>query len=195
MKLLMTSWLVLLFLSACSASKPTLFHTLGSVNAAIQPDLALSKRIPSLGVGPIKLPSLLDREGLVLRRSDFTLNISDKHQWGGQLKDEFMIALTQHLQRRLPKTHIRAIPWELEQTPLYQIVVNVSRFDAMPAKVASLQGDWRIEQAKDGKIVSTGLFDLERPVKGEAISLMVQAQSLLLSDLADQLIAQLASIP
>lgn len=189
---LIASVFLSLSLVACSGSAPTRFHTLGTVDESVIPQLELAKRLSSLGVGPLKLPSLLDRQGLVLRRSDVSLDVSEQHQWGGLLKDEFLSALTQRLKARLPGARVLTVPWELEQTPRYQISVNISRFDGAPEGQAVLAGTWRLEQGEDGKILQTQDFRLSEAVSSETMSSMVQAQSRLLSQLADAMVKQLA---
>lgn len=179
-------------LVACSGSAPTRFHTLSSADSAVTPQPELAKRLISLGVGPVKLPSLLDRQGLVLRRSDVSLDVSEQHQWGGLLKEEFLNALAQRLKARLPGVRLLTVPWELEQTPRYQIAINIERFDGTPGEQAVLAGSWRLEQAEDGKILQTQDFRFSEVIGGEAIHLMVQAQSRLLSQLADAMVKQLA---
>ena len=175
-------------LSAC-ASAPTLYHSLAIVPGHVN---TVNTRIASLGVGPVQLPTLLDREGLVLRQNPNTLTVSDTHLWGGQLEDEFLNALTQQLQGRLPQVRVRRIPWELPQTPQWQVAVNVAQFDGALGGKAVLQGDWQLQQAADGKVVMSYPLHLERAVAGTRVEDVVRAQSLLVSDLADQVVADLA---
>ncbi len=113
MKSLLWLMLVGLAVSACS-SEPTLYHTLSLASTA--PAMAgVGSNIRSLGVGPVKLPTLLDREGMVIRHDATTAEVSDTHLWGGQLEDEFLSTLTQHLQNALPGTQVLQIPWEVSR--------------------------------------------------------------------------------
>ena len=196
MHLRLITLIVSLFLSlglvACSGSAPTRFHTLSTVEDTVTPQPELAKRLASLGVGPVKLPSLLDRQGLVLRRSAVSLDVSEQHQWGGQLKEEFLSALTQRLKARLPGVRVLTVPWELEQTPRYQVALNIDRFDSVPAEQAVVAGTWRLEQGEDGQILQTQDFRLSEFITGDGVSSMVQAQSRLLSQLADAIVKQLA---
>ena len=148
------SLLFMLLLTACS-STPTTYHSLAANTAAVQADRAVSQRIASLGVGDVKLPTLLDREGMVLRQNATNLTVSDTHLWGGQLEDEFLTALTQQLQARLPQTRVQQIPWELSQTPQYQIALKIDQFDGEPSGKAVLRGTWQLQHAKDGTLIAT----------------------------------------
>ncbi|MEB4591706.1 PqiC family protein [Candidatus Thiothrix sp. Deng01] len=182
----------LLLLAACSSS-PTLYHTLAADpgNVAVAADV--SQRIHSLGVGPVKLPTLLDREGMVVRKDATTVEVSDTHLWGGQLEDEFLSALSQQLQWRLPATRVQTVPWELSQTPQYQVEVRLDQFDGMPGGKAALRGLWRLQAGADGKILTTEPVALERKTAEPGVAGVVKAQSALVADLANQIVRSLAA--
>ena len=77
------------------------------------------------------MPALLDRQGVVLRRDAFTVDISEEHLWGGELEDEFLRSLARSMQIRLPETRIQTVPWDLEQTPQQQLRLNILQFDGI----------------------------------------------------------------
>lgn len=181
---------LLSLLTACSGSAKTTYHTLAPSTIPVQ-SVQLSRPVPSLGVGPVKVPSLLDRQGVVLRKDEYSVEVSELHEWGGELEDEFTSTLAQHLQMRLPDSQVRTVPWELEQTPLYQVTVTVAQFDGMPAGKARLRGRWQLQLAKTGKGVGAALFNLERQVKDDSVEAIVRAQSHLLSELADHIVTGL----
>lgn len=183
---------VVLALLGCS-SIPTAYHTLAMDmgNSVVAP--AVSQRIRSLGVGPITLPTLLDREGLVIRQNATTLAVSDTHLWGGQLEDEFLHALAQHLQTRLPVTRVQTIPWELSQTPQYQVVVKLDQFDGTPHGKAQLRGLWQLQAGQDDKILSTEAITLTQQTTTPDVVGLVTAQSVLVAQLADHIVRGLAT--
>lgn len=185
-------WLVAVSLSACSTTAtPTLYHTLNTDSGALPVAAAVSQRIHSLGVGPVKLPTLLDREGLVIRQDAHTLKVSDTHLWGGQLEDELLNALSRQLQLRLPHTRVQTIPWEVSQTPQYQLSLNVERFDGSLGGQAVLRGVWQLQNGSDAKIVRSVPFTLTRPVAQPTVAALVQAQSQLVQDLAAHIVSGL----
>ena len=189
MKQWLSLWMVVI-LSACS-STPTQYHTL-SIPSGNAQAVVMTKPIKSVGVGPITLPTLLDREGMVIRKDATTLEISDTHLWGGQLEDEFLRTLAQQLQSRLPATRVQTVPWDLNQTPQYQVVVKLDQFDGTPGGKAWLRGVWQL-QAEDGKILSGEPVTLTRQTPEAGVTGLVKAQSGLLADLADQITQGLAA--
>lgn len=183
-------WLVTL--GACS-STPTLYHTLAADTGNAPSVAEVSQHIKTLGVGPITLPTLLDREGMVIRKDATTVEVSDTNLWGGQLQDEFLRALSQQLQARLPATRVQTIPWEVSQTPQYQVVVKLDQFDGIPGNNAVLRGLWQLQAGSDGKILATEPIALTRHTPAAGVAGLVNAQSLLLADLASQIVRGLAA--
>lgn len=178
-------WFALSFLllSACS-SEPTVYHTLSLASATP----VVNNNIRSLGVGPVKLPDLLDREGMVIRHNATSAEVSDTHLWGGQLEDELLSALTQHLQDALPSTQVLQIPWEVSQTPQYQVVVRLDQFDGIPGQQVVLRGLWQLQNGSDGRILSSHPVMLQRKPAKPGINGLVEAQSLLVAELASQIL-------
>ncbi len=185
------SGLIMVTLSAC-ANTPTQYHTLSmDTSSAALP--VVTSAINSVGVGPITLPTLLDREGMVIRKDATTLEVSDTHLWGGQLEDEFLRTLTQQLQSRLPSTRVQSVPWELSQTPQYQVVIKLDQFDGTPGGKAWLRGMWQLQAGSDGRIIGTAPLALSRQTPEAGVTGLVKAQSGLLVDLADQIALNLAA--
>ncbi len=185
-------FLSLLWLSACS-SEPTLYHTLATGSMGAPAAAETSLRIKSLGVGPVKLPTLLDREGMVIRKDATTVEVSDTHLWGGQLEDEFLSALSQQLQIRLPATRVQSIPWEVSQTPQYQVAIKLDQFDGVAGDKAVLRGLWQLQAGDDGKILITEPVTLERKVTESEVDAIVKVQSQLVAELANQIVRGLAA--
>lgn len=184
----MRHWLgcgIWVILSACS-SAPTQYHTLSIPSDNVRV-VTMVKPIKSVGVGPVTLPTLLDREGMVIRKDATTLEISDTHLWGGQLEDEFLRALAQQLQARLPATRIQTVPWEINQTPQYQVTVKLDQFDGIPGGKVWLRGVWQLQAGRDGEILTSYPMNLTRQTAMAGVTGLVNAQSELLADLADQI--------
>lgn len=189
MKQLAALTLSALSLVACSNSNTsTHYYSLQSPRIVATPHTVAYH---SLGVGPIKLPSLLDREGVVMRTNAHTLHISDKYLWGGQLEDEFLRALSRQLQARLPNTLIQMLPWEVQQSPQAQIAVQVDQFDGQLGQQAALTGHWELQQPRDGKILGTQNFNLVVTLHDKKVDTLINAQAQLVAQLAAQIAASL----
>ncbi|SKA80754.1 Uncharacterized lipoprotein YmbA [Thiothrix eikelboomii] len=175
-------------LTACSSVKPQ-YYTLGT------PELSsIASRpssIKSLGVARIRLPSLLDRKGMVLRQDKFSVEVSEQYQWAGVLREEFNESLVSGLQAGLPQTRLQVAPWTLEQTPDYYLVVTVLAFEGAPQAQAGLRGSWQLLQGSSNRLIKAGTMNFTRPVQGKDVKDVVQAQNELMGDLVRQVIAAL----
>ena len=175
-------------LTACSSVKPQ-YYTLGT------PELSsIASRpssIKSLGVARIRLPSLLDRKGMVLRQDKFSVEVSEQYQWAGVLREEFNESLVSGLQAGLPQTRLQVAPWTLEQTPDYYLVVTVLAFDGAPQVQAGLRGSWQLLQGSSNRLIKAGTMNFTRPVQGKDVKDVVQVQNELMGDLVRQVIAAL----
>lgn len=195
----MRNYLILLILTAllaaCSvvggSNAKVTYHTLSTSMTLGSIASDKSARIPSVGIGPLKLPSLLDRKGYVVREDANTVQVRELHEWGGELQDEFLTTLTQQVQNRLPRTRVQRIPWEITQTPRYQVSLVVTQFDGQAAKEAVLIGTWQLQYANDGRIISTHPFELKAAVKGQTMSDIVKVQTTLVERLAQAIVDQL----
>lgn len=195
----MRNYLMLLILTtllaACSvvggSNAKVTYHTLSTSMTLGSVATDKSSRIQSVGIGPLKLPSLLDRKGYVVREDANTVQVRELHEWGGELQDEFLTTLTQQVQNRLPRTRVQRIPWEITQTPHYQVSLVVTQFDGQAAKEAVLIGTWQLQYASDGRIISTHPFQLSAPVQGKTMGAIVKAQTLLVERLAQAIVEQL----
>ena len=175
-------------LTACSSVKPQ-YYTLGT------PELSsIASRpssIKSLGVARIRLPSLLDRKGMVLRQDKFSVEVSEQYQWAGVLREEFNESLVSGLQAGLPQTRLQVAPWTLEQTPDYYLVVTVLAFEGAPQAQAGLRGSWQLLQGSSNRLIKAGTMNFTRPVQGKDVKDVVQVQNELMGDLVRQVIAAL----
>lgn len=182
-------------LTACSlasgSNAKVTYHTLSTSMTLGSVAEATSARVKSIGVGPLKLPSLLDRKGYVVREDENTIQVRELHEWGGELQDEFLTTLTQQLQNRLPRTRVQRIPWEITQTPQYQVSLVVTQFDGQAEKEALLLGTWQLQYANDGRIIATHPFQLRAAVKGKTINDIVKVQTNLVERLAQSIVEQL----
>ena len=83
-------------LTACTSSPPTHFYVLEtqSLPSAVTAD---SPKKNIIGIGPISLPTLLDRKQIITRSDQNTIQIAEFHQWAAPLRDNIAAVLTQNL--------------------------------------------------------------------------------------------------
>ena len=172
-------------LVACFGSPKTTFHTLG-VEVTTAPRAV--SRFKSLGVGPITLPALLEQSGVVLRKDNYTVELSSTHEWGGKLEDELLRALTRYLQLRLPGVRVMSVPWETAQAPQIQLALSLDRFDGSLGGQAVLMGTWILQNPEDGRSIAVNPVSLKEKVVGDGVRAVVEAQARLVVRLGERVV-------
>ena len=185
--------LLVVQLQTCGGSPTITYYTLAQDKKAAASSPVKGLCLTSVGVGRVDLPDLLRRRGIVARTDDFTVAISQTHEWGGDLNDQLRRALVLELRRRLAGVEVMGGPWELSQSPDIKITLTVERFDGTPDQEAVMLGRWSLLRPRDGVNLGEGTISSRRPVSGRDMHSLVRAQSLLVGDLATRITAALGS--
>lgn len=79
-------------LTAC-ASTPTNFYTLESQSRPPVVTTTTGATKPLIGIGPLSLPALLDRRGIVTRAENNSVQIAEFDQWAAPLQNNVLAVL------------------------------------------------------------------------------------------------------
>lgn len=130
MKEKVCSWLMMisaaLVLSACASQSPTNYYSL-QVRTDPSVEISLPDSV-TLGIGPVSLPSELDRPGLVTQLRGSGIDIAPYHIWAGDLDENFSRVLAGLMAEHLQVDQVYAAPWDTRFRPEYQLRVDVQRF-------------------------------------------------------------------
>ncbi|MDP3902965.1 MAG: PqiC family protein [Methylococcaceae bacterium] len=181
-------------LSACTATPPTRFYVLEPQFdvPAVSADDQVKKLI--IGIGPISIPALLERKQLVTRDADNNLQIAELQQWAAPLKDNIAEVLAQNLTALQPSQIIRAYPWNAYGSIDYQIIVQISRFDAKPEQSANLEANWAIMDQKSHSVVSNGFSKIQAKPENATTTGTVKALNNTLATLSQELAKALSKL-
>ena len=180
-------------LAAC-ASTPTNFYTLESQSrpSAVTTSAITKKRL--IGIGPLSLPALLDRKGIVTRTENNSVQIAEFDLWAAPLKDNVIAVLSKNVATLQPDAIVRAYPWSVYGNVDYRVIIDISRFDTQPGKSANLEASWAIMEEKNHTIVSNGQAKLQQPLNDASYNSVAQGLSKLLSELSQQLSLALVQV-
>ncbi len=179
MKALLPAIMLALAVSGCSF--PAQFKSSRTVNYYV-----LSSPLPAgttseaagIGVLPVTLPGYLSRQQIVLRDTDgVTITINEFDRWGESLGQGISRVLCDSLAVR----GISALPLRTGAKVTDKLMLDVRRLDGPLEGNVTLDVVWRLQ--RDGDVLKSGHVVKARPA-GETISSMVEAQSLLVQDLA-----------
>ena len=180
-------------LSAC-ASTPTNFYTLESQSRPPVVTTTASAKKPLIGIGPLSLPALLDRKGIVTRAENNSVQIAEFDQWAAPLKDNVIAVLSKNVATLQPNAIVRAYPWSVYGNVDYRVIIDISRFDTQLGKSVNLEASWAIMEEKNHTIVSNGQAKLQQPLNDASYNSAAQGLSKLLSELSQQLSLALVQV-
>jgi uncharacterized protein len=175
-------------LASCAAQPPTYFYDLTS--QVVETENKLDEKI-TLGVGPITLPQLLDRPGIVSRHSETGVNVASFHIWAGELEPTFTRVLTDSIATSLQHQTVWASPWDNRFRPEYQLRVFVDRFSGEINGSVQLSLSWSLLGDYGQTVISTHRYRANVE-SGKGYQGYVDALNELLAGFADEVAEGLA---
>jgi len=143
-----------------------------------------------LGIGPINMADyLVERPYLIFQSSPHKMEMSDLHEWSGDLSDNFARVLGTNLGRRLGTGNIHSYPWNPKSTIRYQVTVDLNQFHGDDQGDAVLEASWRVYALPGSSIVRSHTSTLRTPLEKDGYESLVAAQS----KLVDLLSAEIAA--
>jgi uncharacterized lipoprotein YmbA len=132
----------LLAVAGCGSTRPSNFYQLDEP-AAIR--LSGLERGIAVGVGPVNLPSYLDRPQIVVRGTGHKLELSEFNRWSEPLTDSILRVIVVSLSNKLESTRIYQIPRRNKTIPIeFRVEIDIARFDGMLGGDALLVARWTL---------------------------------------------------
>lgn len=182
--------LVLLFttLSACGASQPTRYYLLTDIKSQIQSTPQSTEL--TIGVGPVIVPSYLERRELVSRDNSNKLNVAVYHEWAEPFQENVNRIIGENLARRLGTHRIYHLPVKRSLrhslTIDYQLAVDFNTFEKQAEGEVVLNARWTIlDSDKNELIIRQSEYSQMPP--GDDYTSQVATQSQLLGRLSDEI--------
>jgi len=178
----------LLLVLGCTSSPTSRFYTLSSLQeGGGSPKESPSAQGFTILVGPVKLPDYLDRAEIVARSGSNRIIVSDFDLWAGSLSESFSQAIAANLSVLLPADSVVVYPRPRLSSVVYQIVVDVIRFDGPLGGDVSLIANWAIIKGKEKQLVSLRKSTIIEPSGAQDYEAMVAADSRALEKLSREI--------
>lgn len=185
--------LVALLLQGCTTFSakpdPSRFFTLSPLPQAEESagGRAVASPAVSLGIGPVTLPGYLDRQEIVTRVAQNQVNLSGNDRWAEPLEENFVRVLSQNVAAILRAERINAYPWPIDKRPVYQVDVEVLRFEADTSQQAQLSARWAVRDTGKKESIRYRETRLSRPAKARSTEAAVAALSEVLGDFSREI--------
>ena len=132
-------------LGGCAGSAPSRFYVLTAVSTSEpQQPLLGDLREVAIGVGPVELPSYLDRPQMATRAGPYELHFAEFHQWAEPLANNVTRVLSENLSHLLATDRIAIYPWPRSTSVAYQVIVRMSHFEGTLGEQSRLRAQWHI---------------------------------------------------
>ncbi len=181
-------------LTAC-ASTPTNFYTLEAQTRPLVATSTSGAKKTLIGIGPLTLPALLDRKGIVTRAENNSVQIAEFDQWAAPLQNNVIAVLSKNVAILQPNAIVRSYPWGVYGNVDYRVIIDITRFDTQLGKSANLEASWAIMEEKNHTIVGNGQTKLQQPLNDPSYNSAAQGLSKLLGDFSQQLSRALVQVP
>ena len=171
-----------LLLAGCGGAKDQYYRLSASGPATTRPTgLAVA-------IGPLVLPTYVDRAELVFQSGANQFEIPAKVRWAGALQDNFAQVLAADLGRHLNSGNVVANPAPVDTRYRFRVSVTVRQFHAFSGQWAILEAAWRVENAETRQVLRNGNASYHAPISGDGYAPVVAAES----DLVEQLAASIS---
>ncbi|MGZ8157412.1 MAG: PqiC family protein [Methylobacter sp.] len=192
----LSKWFITLstgaLLSACM-STPTQFYVLEPLSEPPPSSTATEKK-RQIGIGPISIPTLLERKQIVTRLPDNSVKIAEFHQWASPLKDNVAQVLTHNLATLQAGDLIRTYPWSAYGAVDYRIIIDIIRFDTRPEQTVNFEANWAIMNEKNHTLIDNGHSKIEHQLADPSYPSAVKALSKILGEFSQELSTALDKI-
>ena len=186
---------VILLLGCAGTSPPVEFYTLSSVTGLQhEPHAGPVGQNIAIGVGPVEIPTFLDRPQIVTRTSANRIEVSEFHRWGGSLHADFLRVLADNLSIILGTDRVAVYPWGDQFGPTYRIALDLGKFEGRLGECVQLDVTWTVtgRQAKETLLVKKAT--IREPVATEDYEALVAAKSRALATLSREMAEEIRTL-
>jgi uncharacterized lipoprotein YmbA len=137
--------------AACASVLPKPARSDFFVLSALAPPAAAPvPAAPSVLLGPVVVPSYLDRRELVTRLASNQLAIEDLQLWAEPLRDSVPRTIERDLGAMMGEGRVARLPWTASQPAELVVSIELLRFEKTTRQTVELEATWMIADGRDG---------------------------------------------
>jgi uncharacterized lipoprotein YmbA len=194
-----TSLLVLfiaVLLAGCGGGPtPVEFYTLNSLNGMPQQaNPADADQNIAIGIGPVKIPKILDRPQIVTRTGPNKIKVDEFHRWAGPLGTEIAQVLAENISLLLATDQVAVYPWEVDFKPQYRIALDIRYFEGQLGENVFLDVVWRVSDQANQKILATKSSVINETLASADYEALVAAKSQAIAQLSREIAQEIRKL-
>jgi uncharacterized protein len=182
--------------AGCAGTQPSRFYALTAV-AGISTTIPENQPMngKTIGIGPVEIPSRLDRPQIVTLKGRNQLHLAEFDRWAGPLKENISSVVAENLSAMLPGNQVYAFPWRSVKPVQYQITVRIIRFDVLPDETVFLDARWVVLEEHGRRMLLENRSQIPVPFSGKGYDDIVAAQSRALGELSREIAEVIKTLP
>ncbi len=150
-------------LTGCSRSPRVTFYTLVP-GTQVKTSAPATAAAPTIVVGPVTLPEVVDRPQLVMRVAANRVDILESYRWAEPLKSGIPRLIAEDLRRLLGSEHVSSYLQHTGTNADYRILLDIQRFEATPGEAVTVEAAWSLRRTGGGTL-KTGHSLIREPVE------------------------------
>ena len=166
-------------LTACGGARENYYRLSATAPAA----RGISASGLSVAVGPVTLPSYIDRAEIVFASGPNEFQIPTNALWIGSLQENISRTVASDLGHVLGSRNVRA-GLESGFKPRYRVALDLRQFHGISGQEAILDLSWRIQDGGSGELISRHSATFHERIIGDGYDQLVAAESRLLEQAA-----------
>ena len=186
--------LAVLLLAGCAGQSPRVDFYVLSADAKAVTGVAGSCSSQAISVGPVSWPRYLDQPRIITRAGTNRLEASEFNRWGGSLEDDFVRTAIENLSALLQSELVVNYRRSNNFSPAYRVEMVVLRFDGQLGGDVALDVKWGVINEATGKYELVTTSNIQKGTSGQDYDALVNASSMALSQLSEEIAAQLAQL-
>jgi uncharacterized lipoprotein YmbA len=186
--------LAVLLLAGCAGKSPRVDFYVLSANAKAVTGVAGSCSSQAISVGPVSWPKYLDQPRIVTRAGANRLEANEFNRWGGSLEDDFVRTTIENLSGLLQSELVVNYRRSSRYATVYRVEMDVLRFDGALGGDVVLEVKWSVIAEATGKIALVTTSSIQKGTSGPDYEALVNASSMALAELSEEIAAQLAQL-
>lgn len=136
-------------------------------------------------VGPVDLAEYIDRPNLIVEEHPRNFQAAADHRWAGDLGAQIADLTASNLGRRLKTGNIHRYPSPGNPRIRYQVSLDIRQFHGGADGYAVIEAAWRVHTLPERQLLATHTFSDRQALAQDGYPALIEAQSELLSRLAD----------
>ena len=143
--------LACLLVAGCAASPSSRYFTLSGAGSPRAPQTATA---PSVLIGPVAIPAVVDRPEIVVTINDNEVWLDEFNRWASPLADAIALSTAEHVGAALGSPRVALASQAASVDADFSVAIEVQRFDSVPGSYALVDAIYRVRRSADGRTAS-----------------------------------------